>query len=61
MARTSKTIGLSLDPEFRALAKARAKSVGMQFSPYVRALIEADLAERAAGKQGLTLRERPAK
>ncbi len=35
-----------MDPEFEALAKQRAKNLGLNFSAYVNQLIRADLQER---------------
>ena len=58
MARKAKTIGVSLEPEFKAVAQQRAKALGISFSEYVRLLVADDLARRAKGDSALSIRER---
>jgi hypothetical protein len=48
-----KSAGVSMDPEFEALAKHRAQNLGLTFSSYINQLIRADLQER----KPLSLRE----
>lgn len=58
MARKAKTVGVSLEPEFKAIAKQRAKALRISFSEYVRRLVEEDLDRRAKGDSSLSIRER---
>jgi hypothetical protein len=51
-----KSAGVSMDPEFEALAKQRAQNLGLTFSAYINQLIRADLQER----KPLSLYEEPA-
>jgi hypothetical protein len=41
-----KSAGVSMDPQFEALAKQRAQNLGLTFSAYINQLIRADLQER---------------
>jgi hypothetical protein len=50
-----KSAGVSMDPEFEALAKQRAQNLGLTFSAYINQLIRADLQER----KPLSLYEEP--
>jgi hypothetical protein len=50
-----KSAGVSMDPEFEALAKQRAQNLGLTFSAYINQLIRADLLER----KPLSLYEEP--
>jgi hypothetical protein len=50
-----KSAGVSMDPEFEALAKQRAQNLGLTFSAYINQLIRADLQER----KPLSLHEEP--
>lgn len=44
-----------MDPEFEALAKQRAKNLGLNFSAYINQLIRTDLQER----KPILVREQP--
>lgn len=46
MPRKSVTIGVSLSPELRAQAVARAENLGLSFSAYIQSLVRRDLSER---------------
>jgi hypothetical protein len=41
-----KSAGVSMDPDFEALAKQRASNLGLTFSAYINQLIRADLQDR---------------
>lgn len=48
MPRINKTAGVSITPEMKEAAIARAESLGMSFSNYVQTLVRNDLINRGA-------------